>query len=531
IDASQLVTNNLSINSTTNLDAGGISIQATQSVILSHGSELVSSTNRPGNAGEILIETPGNVTISGGSSISTDAFPNAQGNAGGVGIAAGSFLMTENSVISTSTATSNSVPSFDSISNIPTNVGSSAGAVILLIDGNATLDKDSYILNNLENRASGTGGDVIIAADSLSVFHGSQIQTIVRGNSGGGIPARGNGGKIFIIANKVVRVEGTGTFPSLISTRIDEGATGEGGKIFMQANSLHIRDHAEIDSANTGSGPAGDIALSVRGIWLDNDALISTQSYSGNGGNIFLDTFAVILGRNSDISATAGKDGAGGTGGNIAIGRGNVSQFSIINSAGRPVSGYIFDDRAFLLAGKTPSNNNILAKADFGTGGNIRITINALQEIAQRIDDFPTTNDITTKSSFGTDGTTVVNTLDVFPSLRTNPLPERYEVPKVSQGCDPRDRQESSRFIVTGRGGLPVNPAEVLNQDTLAGTDSPPRATIVPAPGSQTGAIVPAQGWVRKANGTIHLTAYATDPTSIPSPYPFWSTPASCYVP
>ncbi|UBF25617.1 hypothetical protein K9N68_29280 [Kovacikia minuta CCNUW1] len=327
-------------------------------------------------------------------------------------------------------------------------------------------------------------------------------------------------------------------FPSAIFSQVGAEATGTGGTVFIVGNnnstakSVQLRDGGLISVNNFGTNQgdaAGNVFIFARGIWLDNDSRILGVSKSGAGGNVFLNTNALILGRNSDISTTAGIQGTGGDGGNIAIGTGDIIPTLGFRPDGQLTLSPAFDGITLIVAGKTFSDNNILAEAFSGTGGNIRINASRLQDIAER-PDLLIRNDISTASSLGINGTTVVNTLDVFPSLRTNPLTEQYEVPGVAQGCDPRDRQETSRFIVTGRGGLPVNPAEVLNQDTLSGTDptSPP---AIPPPGLDATAIIPARGWVQNADGTIRLTAAATDSSAPITPYPLRPTPASCDAP
>ncbi|UBF25615.1 filamentous hemagglutinin N-terminal domain-containing protein [Kovacikia minuta CCNUW1] len=188
IDQAQLITNNSTAEGGGKIDAGGISIRATESVSLANGTDLLSSTSRLGDAGIIIIQTPGSVSLSGDTRIATNATASAQGNAGGVGIQAGSLSMTGNSRISTSTFTQNSTAT--NLSGIPEAIpGSFAGAVILAVEDNITLD-NSNIFNNLENGAQGEAGFILIAANSLTLLNGGQIQTLVRGKDENGPAAK-----------------------------------------------------------------------------------------------------------------------------------------------------------------------------------------------------------------------------------------------------------------------------------------------------------------------------------------------------
>ena len=391
-----------------------------------------------------------------------------------------------------------------------------AGAVVVLASGDVSLTNHSAILSAVYDTAEGDAGGIILGARNFLADNVSFLTTETNG--------QGDAGIIFVAVNKLISLNnGSG-----ILSQVDKGSQDAGG-IFLRSNSLHARHGSGMSVDNNGSGLAGDISITSRGIWLDDQSTISAQSNSGQGGNIFLKTLALILGRSSDVSATSGTQRAGGDGGNIAIGTGTLTIALGRRQDGQFVASSAFDGITLLVAGKTFSDNNILAEAFNGTGGNIRINASRLQTIAERPDLF-TRNDISTASSLGVNGSTVINTLDVFPSLKANPLPARYDVPRVAEGCDPRTRQESSRFIVTGRGGVPANPSEVLNQDTIVGGSSP-TSSNPPPPVAEVNAIVPARGFIQNANGTVQLTAYVTDPAVSVLPNPLLPSAPTCYAP
>lgn len=407
-----------------------------------------------------------------------------------------------------------------------------AGTVTVEAPGRITLN-DSRIFSNVERGGNGEAGLVEVSANSLYILNGGQIQSLVRGPSAGEpVAGKGNAGDVVITAPETVRVIGRNAegFPSAIFTSVQEGATGKGGDVTITTRSLHVRNRAKIDANNFGAGEAGNIFIFARGVWVDNRAFITAVSKDGQGGNIFLNVpGAIILGRNGNITTSTVEASTqfGERAGNIAIGSGNPL-VELIPAGG---VAFGFDDRVLLLASKTARDNNIYSVGILANGGFIRVNAFRLQDIARR-NDSPNTNDITAESIFGVSGEVVVSTVNVFPSFRVDPLPDRYEPPRVSEGCDPRIRQETSQFIVTGRGGLPSDPTEVLSPDALALPSSQFLNSKSPDQTNTAQTIVkPAQGWVKDGNGNVRLVAQATGSETPVNPYPFWSTPSSCYAP
>ncbi len=128
------------------------------------------------------------------------------------------------------------------------------------------------------------------------------------------------------------------------------------------------------------------------------------------------------------------------------------------------------------------------------------------------------------------------NTLDVDPSRGLVALPVILAdaSKRIAQGCAAGNGTTGSRFVVTGRGGLPSNPSEPLSSEAVwsdtrfvAATGKPQHSQTVSAPqpsASAAVAIVPATGWVFDGKGDVTLTA-AVPSERIQVP---WLTPASC---
>lgn len=217
------------------------------------------------------------------------------------------------------------------------------------------------------------------------------------------------------------------------------------------------------------------------------------------------------------ISTNAGTEQKGGDGGNINI------------------------DAKFIVA--VPNeNSNISANAFTGKGGNVDITVKGLFGIQSR--SRPTSlSDITASSERGVAGTVELNTPDVDPSRGLIQLPSNLvdASQQIAQGCTPRRGQTVSRFIVTGRGGLPLSSNEPLRgRAVITGwvdlpaqatervtdklsveiTDKKPTTSVT----KSTNQIVEAQGWIVDTNRDIELVAQAPNV----SPYNPWQTNISC---
>jgi large exoprotein involved in heme utilization and adhesion len=91
--------------------------------------------------------------------------------------------------------------------------------------------------------------------------------------------------------------------------------------------------------------------------------------------------------------------------------------------------------------------------------------------------------------------------------------------------CSFRIARQQSKFIITGRGGLPIPPNEALNADSIwedwrISSDNPKIRELNLTNRNQPESIKPkpeiiveAQGWYKDGNGNIILTAQASSVT------------------
>jgi large exoprotein involved in heme utilization and adhesion len=225
---------------------------------------------------------------------------------------------------------------------------------------------------------------------------------------------------------------------------------------------------------------AGKIEVNARSISLSDRATITTATTLGEGGDIALNTRDILLRNHSSITATAGTAQAGGNGGNINI------------------------DTDLLAAA---NNSDITANAFAGKGGNIRINT---QGIFLSPD-----SDISASSELGINGIVEITRPDIDPTSGLINLPDAPPVDtKVAQGCQPGENQEQSEFIITGRGGLPASPQDILSNDDVIAKwvtvkpegKKPSHASVSSKPATSK-PIVEATGWVVNALGEVILTA------------------------
>lgn len=333
-----------------NSQAGNIDIHATESVTLDESQIL--NTVRPrgvGNSGHITITT-GSLSLLGGSELNTSTF--GQGNSGNI-------------MIQTS-------------------------GPISLAGVDASGELSSAIVTNVGDTGVGEGGSIDISAKSLTLNDGAEISASTKG--------KGNAGDITLkIKDSILLDEQMSqNWSSFIHSDVEKGAVGDGGSIFITAESLFLANEALLSAATGGRGNSGDITIDVKTLSLDGlfTAIIVGVGSNpqgvrgiGNGGNIKIIADRVSLSNGALIQlSTSGQGAVGaleltartlsltdgseiqgstfgsGTGGNITL---NVSE--AINLSGFGVYGA----SSGVLSGTREGSQ--------GTGGNITVNTSALQ--------------------------------------------------------------------------------------------------------------------------------------------------------
>ncbi|MEH2202450.1 MAG: filamentous hemagglutinin N-terminal domain-containing protein [Nostoc sp.] len=515
-------------------NAGDITIN-TDSLYITNGARLVSIAEGQGNAGSVTINARDAVYFSGigsngySSSIFSNLASGLAGKSGDIIITTGSLSATDGAFLTVSTTgqegagnvriEARNTVSFgkDALLSASTFGQGNAGSVTIKAKERFSLTNNANVATVVYPGASGNAGDITVTTGSLSIADGARLTTTTEG--------QGNAGSVNINASDRVSLSGSNTG---IFSRVLPGAVGKGGNITIITESLSVKDEAQLTASNIGQGTAGDIGVTASLIFLNNKGSIQATTASGNGGSIDLNVRdLLLLRRDSQISTTAGTTQGGGDGGNIIIN--NLPNY-----------------RGFVVA--VPNeNSDITANAFEGSGGKVIINSTGIfglqprsrEELEQQLqttdpkklnpNQLPT-SDITaiSQTNPSLNGEINLNTPDTDPSRGLIQLPSNLvdASQQIAQDCTPRRGQNASRFIATGRGGLPQSPNEPLRgRAVITGwVDLPAQVTHTVTNTSSTASmtkstdpIVEAQRWIVDGNGDIILVARPVQSSFSPS--------------
>ncbi|KAM3092500.1 filamentous hemagglutinin N-terminal domain-containing protein [Phormidesmis sp. 146-35] len=353
---------------------GDININ-TNTLSLSSGARINALTLGQGNAGNITINARESMIAESQSGIFNTVEPGAIANAGEVRINTGSLTLRNSAGITASTF----------------GQGNSGNVVINARDS-ITFTNQAGILNNIDARAIGQGGNIEITTGSFLLSNLSRVET---GNYG-----RGKAGNISINARDSVTIEGEQTFVTggvRTGAIVESGNFEPGGNLRISAGSLFLRNAGSLNSATFGRGDAGNIDINVRDrlVLEGGNSAINNGTYGqGNAGNITINAGeSVTLSLGTAIGSTVGRSGNSigiGRAGNLfittgllsasdgsqlsagTIGQGNGGDI-VINARDINFSGFAIDEARKIIA---PSG--IFSRVESGAIGNAgNVVINA----------------------------------------------------------------------------------------------------------------------------------------------------------
>ncbi|MGB6296208.1 MAG: filamentous hemagglutinin N-terminal domain-containing protein [Rivularia sp. (in: cyanobacteria)] len=328
--------NNLSLNVVDTASRGNISLTNDAGVIVTAGDGgdiaiagrnidiLGGSTLNAGilsqlgsvdaQGGDITLNATEKITINNLSEVNNDVNSDAIGNSGDINIVGKLVEINDGAEISASTDGKGNAGSINILGEDTVSVKDS--------ENNSTF----IFNNNISSEAVGDTNGINITTGSLFVNDGAQIQSLVSGE--------GNSGKIIINAREQVSLDGRGTndFPSLVISRVEVGAVGNGGGVDITTNSLSMTNRAQIISATQGQGNAGNISIEAQNqvLLLDSDIIteVSEQGGVGKGGDIKINTGSLLLQDGSSLLADVENIGKAG---NITI---NVRDRMVVEGEG-----------------------------------------------------------------------------------------------------------------------------------------------------------------------------------------------------
>ncbi|MBD2777266.1 filamentous hemagglutinin N-terminal domain-containing protein, partial [Iningainema tapete] len=235
-----------------------------------------------------------------------------------------------------------------------------AGRVFVQASGAVYFD-NSNIYNNLGRSAVGNTGGILITAESLSLTNGAQVQSSILGANASEPGGRGNTVGVNISVSDRITLAGVnqnGT-SSGIFTDIEAGAVGNGGDINISAKSLSLTDGAVLDARTAGFGNGGNMVINAR----------SRVDFDGKGN-----TFSV--------ANTTVQPGAVGNAGDIRLTTATLSltngAFLTSSTLGNGDAGNITINARNTISFDSGSAYSNVFSSGVGKGGDIRVTTGTL---------------------------------------------------------------------------------------------------------------------------------------------------------
>ena len=276
--------------------------------------------------------------------------------------------------------------------------------------------------------------------------------------------------------------------PNSVNTRLSTQTetSSPAGNLSLKSPQILLQNGAGLEVDSIGTGLGGNIQVKGDRLQLKNQAFITAETLSSQGGNIDIALNEWLgLSGGSRISTTAGTAQQGGNGGDITI-------------------------AVPLIIALPSTDNQIIANAFSGKGGNIQIQTQSILG-----NPFLT---ISASSNLGVDGVVNIESpaidLDGGLILLSDKLLDLSKQIAAVCGTSSRNLENENRFVVIGKNGLPTDPRRLLSQDILVqdlrwqlestalpDQPIPNRVRSTPLP------LKEAQGWIRTEGGEIELVS------------------------
>ncbi|NJK60206.1 MAG: S-layer family protein [Oscillatoriales cyanobacterium SM2_1_8] len=343
--------------------------------------------------------------------------------------------------------------------------------------------------------ATGTGGQIAVTTNRLTLTDGGQIATTTFG--------RGDAGNLRIVADAIGiagGIPGDDLIASGIKAATGLNAVGRGGEAIVTARQIDVRNGGEIQVSTLGSGNAGELRLTVgesltvqgtsetgqfpSGVRAVAGLVGVNEAVSGAGGNLMVRGPHLQIADGAIVQVSATGSGAAGNlqiegdrlelrngaalvgdtragAGNLQIATGLLilrenSRIST-NAQGVAVGGNLDVQSNVLVA---LANSDITANAEAARGGRISLQTRGLLGTTFR-DRLTPASDITATSELGPEfsGIVEIQAPDRDPNPTVGAFPEQPldVAPWLTSRCR-QDAVRRNRFVWVGGGGLPQAP-------------------------------------------------------------------------
>jgi len=305
-----------SLEVSSNNTGGEIQVQG-RNINVKDGSAILADTLGDSTGGKITLKATENITVSGTSEfpptpfmsyISTDVAPGATGNGGEVSIETQNLFITDGGQINANTFSSGNAGTLN------------VKADYMEIIGSSNLGP-SGLFSQVNQNATGKGGNIFVTTNSLKMDEGSQIAVNTSGS--------GDGGNLTLQAEDVELIgtvmAGNSEFSTGLFSTTQRGATGNAGTLTVKTDSLKLRDGAQISANTSNQGNAGAINVQANDIELigvsDRGKTTGILSFvnpgaTGMGGDLNITTENLKV---ADGAAIVTSTTAPGNAGNITI--------------------------------------------------------------------------------------------------------------------------------------------------------------------------------------------------------------------
>ncbi|MBW4628401.1 MAG: filamentous hemagglutinin N-terminal domain-containing protein [Brasilonema octagenarum HA4186-MV1] len=347
-------------------NAGSVQI-TTKDLTLGNGSFISASIFGQGNAGSVVINASGSVSVDGGS-ISSNQQSTGMGDAGDVQLTTTNLTLKNSAFLSART------------------FGIGNGGVLTVNAKDIISLDNSFITSSVQPTGVSNAGGIDITTGSLVLKNGSQILSSTFG--------QGNGGIVKINASDTISVDGrnsSGTY-SAIGSRVERSAKGDAGGIQITTKNLTLGNGNFVSAGTFGQGNAGSVVINANGSVLVDGGDISSGVFStgeGNAGGVQLTTTNLTLKNEGSLSASINGEGNAGSvlvraSDSVSLVNSYIS--STVGAAGVGKGGNI-NIQAALLSLKDGAQ---LAASTFGTGdaGNVTVDVTGKVTIAGVKDGF-----------------------------------------------------------------------------------------------------------------------------------------------
>ncbi len=311
---------------------------------------------------------------------------------------------------------------------------------------------------------SATGGNVQLNASHIDAGPGAIISAATFGAGGGGqvdivtdtLSLNGADSFAAILAETYADTAAPGGDIRVTAEQMDLGAgglvsaasfgTGAGGDVTIDTHTLRIADGGLVRSTATSLGRAGDVVINAQtGVNIRTGGSITTAADQSTGGNITVDAGLFIDAQDATLSARAELDG-----GRIELSaaeRVSFNRTDLTAEAGNDGGNITIRSGAVLL-----NDSLVRASAVAGDGGDISIVTQAFLVTPGSV--------IDASSQFGVSGSVQITSPDTNLAASLGRLSDALLNARavLTQTCYAQVKGGGSSFVMTGRGGIPLDP-------------------------------------------------------------------------